>query len=737
MKTLTRIFAVAGLAMAVAVASASGKEPAKSSGHPRLLLTPAEVVSIRANLGRAPLFDAALAGAKEKMERALAAPQVVPVPADAAGFTHERHKQNYAEMQLAGFLYQITGEARYADFVKTMLRKYAALYPTLGDHPAATSSSPGRLFHQSLNETVWLVNVSQAYDCIYDTLSAEDRALFEANIFERMAHFLADERAREFDRIHNHGTWAATAVGMAGYVMGDDELVKKALHGSKMDGTGGYFLQLDNLFSPDGYYVEGPYYARYVLMPFYVFAQVIENNQPDLKVFERRDGVLGKAVYALLQQTYLNGEFIPFNDALKEKTIESPEVVLSVDLAYARYGHDAQLLSIAKRQHAVALNAAGQQVALALAATPNPAPFAYKSVEFGDGPDGKSGGVGILRQKSGASESLALLKYTTFGMEHGHYDKLQFLYYDQGREIIQDYGAARFLNVEQKFGGRYLPENKTFAKQTVAHNTVVVDRQSQYQGSYDKAEHAHSEKGFFDAGDPDFQVVSARDTTAVPGVAMQRTLAMVRDSRLAYPVVVDVFRVGSDAEHDYDLPFYYQGHFLRTNVALTQDATARRPLGQANGYQHLWLEAEGDAKGPVQFTWMNGNRYYTVSSAADAATKLLMVRIGANDPNFNLRNDPGFILRTRGKSHVFASVIEPHGKWDGTLEFTTGGFPSIRDVKVLAATDEGAVVRISGEGGLVWTLLISNRPANAGAAHRIEAAGEVFTWTGNAALQRN
>jgi hypothetical protein len=81
-------------------------------------------------------------------------------------------------------------------------------------------------------------------------------------------------------------------------------------------------------------------------------------------------------------------------------------------------------------------------------------------------------------------------------------------------------------------------------------------------------------------------------------------------------------------------------------------------------------------------------------------------------------------------------VIEPHGHWDGTREFTTGGFPAIRDVRVLAANDEGTVVRIAGERGLEWTLLISNRPAVAGGAHRVEAGGEVFAWEGNAVLLR-
>jgi oligo-alginate lyase len=711
--------------------------PAMAGVHPNLTITAGDVAAIRAELGRNPLFDAEFAAARKRVDDALAAPIDVPVPKDAAGYTHERHKRNYSEMQLAGLLFQITKEARYADFVRTMLGRYADLYPTLGTHPAAKSSSAGRLFWQSLNETVWLVHVAQAYDCVYDSLRPDERTRFETNIFRPMAKFLSEERAHEFDRIHNHGTWTATAVGMIGYAMGDITLVAKALRGSKMDGSGGYLRQLDELFSPDGYYCEGPYYARYALMPFFLFAQVIDNNQPELRIFEHRDGILRKALYATLQQTNIDGAFLPFNDSLKEKTYHSPEVVLALDLTYARLGRDPALLSVARRQGSVALNAAGLEVARALAATAESPEFPYASVEFSDGADGRSGGVGILRSGRGGDQCLALLKYTAFGMEHGHYDKLALMFYDQGREIVPDYGAARFLNIEQKFGGRYLPENKTFALQTIAHNTVTVDERSHYRGSYETAEHEHSERHFFDARDPEFQVMSARDLTAVPGVAMQRTVALIRDPRLAHPVMVDVFRLVAAEAHRYDLPFYFSGQFLATNVELTRHATERKPFGTHDGYQHLWLEAEGQAKGPVSFTWFNTGRYYSLCSAVDAGTRVYFVRSGANDPNFNLRLEPAILLRRDGAAaHVFASVIEPHGVWDGTREFTSGGFPTIRSVRVLGATEVGTVVRIEGEGGLEWTLMLSNRTPAAGGTHSVAASGETFTWEGNAALRK-
>lgn len=704
--------------------------------HPHLLYNAGDFATMRAALGKYPLFDAAVADARKKVDRAFAQPIDVPQPKDAAGYTHERHKQNYTEMQLAGFLYQLTAEKRYADFVREHLHRYAALYPTLGRHPAANKQSHGRIFWQSLNEAVWLVHVSLAYDCVYDTLTPEEHATLEKNLFRPMMRFLCEERIEEFDRIHNHGTWTATAVGLAGYLIGDTEHVDQALRGSKRDGSAGFLRQMDLLFSPDGYYLEGPYYARYALWPFFLFAEVVERNQPELKIYAHRGELLRQAFFALIQQSYVNGEFLPINDSLKEKTYLSPEVTFQLNLTFARYGGDPALLSIARRQNAVSLTPAGLATAAALAATPAPPPFPYASVEFRDGPDGTHGGIGILRAEDDPGQPLALMKYTAFGMEHGHYDKLALLYSDNGSEILPDYGAARFLNIEQKFGGRYLPENKTYALQTIAHNTVTVDGLSNYAGDYDTADASHSDRHFFTASDPAFQVMSARDTTAYPGVAMQRTVAMIRDPKLAHPVLIDVFRLVSEKSHQYDYPLHYAGHFLAGSTEYRANTTSRRPLGEKHGYQHLWVEAEADAKGPLSFTWLNGDRFYTAVSAAAPGVKIFYTRVGANDPKFNLRPETAVIQRVNATNHVFATVIEPHGRWDATREVTAGGASMFRAAEVLAATADGTVIRLQGADGLDWTLMVSNRDQPKG-PHVVETTAGKFTWDGPAALRKN
>jgi hypothetical protein len=160
-----------------------------------------------------------------------------------------------------------------------------------------------------------------------------------------MADWLSVTQAKEFDRIHNHGTWATASVGTLGYVLRDTSYVNRALYGTKRNRTGGFLRQLDLLFSPDGYYMEGPYYIRYALMPFFQFAEAVERRQPQVHIYAYRDSILKKGLYSAVQTSFPNGVFPPINDASRTMAIDAPEVVLALDIAYARYGRKPNLLA--------------------------------------------------------------------------------------------------------------------------------------------------------------------------------------------------------------------------------------------------------------------------------------------------------------------------------------------------------------------------------------------------------
>ena len=303
----------------------------------------------------------------------------------------------------SGVLYNLTGDVKYAKLVKEMMLKYAVLNPTLKNHPEATSSSPGRIFWQALNDANWMVYAGMAYDLVYNSLTAAERKTIEEGAFKPEVDFFTHDLKDWFNLIHNHAVWATAGVGMIGIATNNKDYIDMALYGTEKDGKRGFMALMDNLFSPDGYYTEGPYYTRYAILPYAVFANALNNWEPRLKIFDHRNKILQKALLTCLQQTNIDGAFFPFNDALKEKDFTSNELVTTIDIFWTAYGADKKLLTVAKKQNRVFLNSGGVAIAAELANNKNiPAYYPYTSFESTDGIRGDEGGISVFRSGTGA-----------------------------------------------------------------------------------------------------------------------------------------------------------------------------------------------------------------------------------------------------------------------------------------------------------------------------------------------
>ncbi|PWJ58458.1 alginate lyase [Dyadobacter jejuensis] len=699
-----------------------------------VLMDPSDASQIQQSLGQFALLDKSYEDLKQLADGAIAQPMDVPVPKDpAGGYSHEQHKRNYQAIQAAGICYSVSKDQRYVKFVKDILLQYSRLIPTLKNHPQAKGSSPGRLFHQALNDCNWVAYSVQGYDAVYSELTPAERSQIESSVFRPLATFLTRDLESWFNLVHNHGVWAVSAVGMTGFVLKDKELVEKAILGTKKDGKGGFLAQLNTLFSPDGYYTEGPYYVRYALLPFFLFAQAIEMNQPERKIFDYRNQILKKAFYAALQQTNSDGKFIPINDALKEKGWDTRELVTAASIVFQRYGADATLLDMIRQQGRVLLNKGGLAIAKLDKQLGSESPhFERKSVIFSDGPMGRDGGIAILRNGVQQQQTSLVFKFTGHGLSHGHYDKLMLALYDDGNEILTDYGAARFLNVEPKFGGRYLPENHSFAMQTIAHNTVVVDEASHFGGKEAVAEKESGQLYFADLSDANQQIISAKAATAYKDVTLQRTLLMLNDSTLDKPIVLDLFRVLSAQKHQYDLPFYYKGQLIKTNLPYQAATKVQTTLGESNGYQHLWKQAEAKPNASAfTLTWLNDSRFYSVTTATDTATQVILARVGANDPDFNLRPEPALIVRQQwAKGGTFLSVIEPHGHFDPTAETASGAESNVKEAKIIYDTAVATVVDVWLNSGHKIRLAVANNDAASGQSHSLSLPDGTLSWKG-------
>ncbi|RYZ30272.1 MAG: heparinase [Chitinophagaceae bacterium] len=569
-----------------------------------------------------------------------------------------------------------------------------------------------------------------AYDLIYNSLTPAERKTIEDGAFKPEVDFVTKDLKTWFDLIHNHGVWACAGVGIVGIATGNKDYVDMALYGTEKNGRSGFIAQLNGLFSPDGYYTEGPYYVRYAILPYYIFAGALNNARPELKIFQQRNSILKKALEAALQQTNIDGAFLPVNDAIKEKDFTSNEIVTAINIAWNVYGKDTGLLAVAAKQGTVLLNRGGASIAAELAmARTGSKYYPYKTVEYVDGANGDEGGISFLRVGKGEDLTSLTFKYASHGLSHGHYDRLGMFLFDKGNEVFQDYGSVRFVGVEQKYGGRYLPENKLYAAQTIAHSTIVADEKSHFDGKEDAAEKFHGEKFFSSASNPAVQVVSAKEKNAYADIDLHRTLYLLQLPR-GKRLVVDLFHVISPNQHQYDLPFQYNGQIINTSFKYKAATTSQTTLGKKNGYQFLWKEAEAELKDTLaQFTFLNGKTYYTLSSLIDGDAQLFFTRSGANDPNFNLRREPSYIIRKNGKSQTFANVIEIHGKFDPVREFSSNAYPTVKNIRLIYNDEKYTVAEVQ-LGRDTLTIAQSNNESGTNVKHAVTVAGKTYQWSG-------
>ncbi|MCG9656469.1 heparinase II/III domain-containing protein [Vibrio mediterranei] len=702
-----------------------------------ILLNEDEIEQLRRELGRDTLMGKAIAKAIKDVEAFMKLPLEVPGHGEAGGYEHNRHKQNYTYMNLAGRMFLITGDDRYAKFVRDLLAMYADLYLTFDFHVQKNTNPTGRLFHQILNEHVWLMFTSLAYSCVAATMSEEERQNVVDRLFNPMLDMFTVKYGHDFDRIHNHGVWAVAAVGICGLAVNRREFLEKSVFGLENNGTGGFLAQITQLFAPSGYYIEGPYYHRYAIRPLCVFAEVLHRHMPELDIFNYKDGVIGNTVEAMLATAYPNGQFPALNDASRTMSINDAGVQVAVSQYAKHYGINDNLLGMAKIQDSVWVHGCGLELSQAFEkATDVGLPF-WPSVELNEGPNGDRGAQGFMRVQDKNKDVFQLvMNYGQHGMGHGNFDTLGISYFNRGKEVLREYGFGRWVNVEPKFGGRYLDENKTYARQTIAHNAVTVDETCQNYFDVERADSVHGLQHFFCADNEQIVGMSAFANEHYDGVQQQRSVFMLKHDDLEAPLLIDLFRLTGEGEHQYDYSHQFDGQVIRTNFEY-QAHKELNVLSEELGYRHLWNVEQGDANETALVSWLQEDSYYTwLGTSSNDNGEVIFTRTGANDPSFNLRSEQSFILRTKGEDTLFASVLETHGYFNEEFEQSVSARGSVKNIQVVGHNAQASVVEIETETSR-FTLMVSNNPqVTKDTINNAEIAGKTYSWIGCFAIEQ-
>jgi len=455
----------------------------------------------------------------------------------------------------AGVLYRIGGEKRYLDYVRRVLVWYAENYEKFEVH--GKHAGKGRIREQSLDEATQLVLTGQAYWDVREGLSAEDREKIENGYLLPDARFIHSQTRV----VHNIHCWHNAAVGIVGFAVGDDELVKAAI-----DGPYGLKRQIRDGVKEDGFWYEGSvsyhFYTMSSLIPLYCAARGegygLEGTEKFRKMF-----------VGPLDFTFDNGEFPANNDGWAGQNLY--EKAGYYEVAAGLWGDKGVmrfLESIYAKGRRSEVNA-----------------LLYGPARIADGDGEKRGSV--LVKDSGAvilrnDRVNAYLKFGPYGGGHDHYDRLNMILYGGGGVIVPDLGTS----------GYGISLNGKWYRSSAAHNMPVVDGQRQercggYLVSYD-----------------DGVTVRAGVKDAYNGVDIQREVSLMPDG------IEDSVWVKSDDVHEYDLFYHVRGTLESCSVELSSAEGFKR----SNGYDMLKGLRRAECSGEADIVW----------SLRDAAGELRM-----------------------------------------------------------------------------------------------------------------
>jgi hypothetical protein len=313
----------------------------------------------------------------------------------------------------------------------------------------------------------------------------------------------------------------------------DKDLVSFAVSGEV-----GVLAQIRKGVLGDGLWHEGSWgYHFYGMRPLLAWAETL--RMCGLNLY---DAHLKRMFGAPLQAVLPDGSLPAFHDS-GGPSLKSTAPVY--EIGFARYQDPAfaQPLIGGPRTHLNALLYGAENL-------PDEVPETIHSTHLN-----RSGFV-YLRQGKKDDLSYMALDYGPHGGGHGHPDKLGFILFAGGQVLAPDPGSVAYG----------IPIHQKWYKQTVAHNTLIVNQKSQNPCS-----------GHLDAlaNGRDFDVVRMSAEEAYDGVRLTRTVLFVENT------VLLLDRMTGDRHHVYDWVLHCRGQ-LRTDLKRNPNKGA---MGETDGYE--------------------------------------------------------------------------------------------------------------------------------------------------------
>ena len=580
---------------------------------------------------------------------------------------NRRHSELSRAIRDLGLMYVLADDDRYAAKAREILLGYAERY--LGYPLHNTRGEPkkggGRVGPQTLDESTWLIPVAQGFDCILDTLSEQDVQTIAEKMLLPAAWMIHEHQWG----IHNICCWQASAYGLVGLALENEELAADAIDGPK-----GFRAQIQQGVTDDGFWYESAWgYHFYTMSALQPLAIAARNVGIDLYT-ERYKGMYDAPLAFMAP----GGALPAFNDSGASNALGGGS---RYEVAYARWQDERYLLPILSGGRSsletllfgVEL---GEQEDFRLGSTVFPA-AGYVVMRSGQTAD-----EGVDRY---VPENYLALDYGPHGGGHGHPDKLGFVLYGKRALLAEDPGSIAYGN----------PAHQGWFKQTISHNTIVVNGKSQA---------ACTGTLQFAAFGDDASICSTRADDAYAGVRLRRTMALAGDR------VIDIVLCESDEPVTFDWVYHNRGALDASPNFADMGAA---PEGDGYEWAKQWRRAEGSDA--WQATWrQDGGPGISLTQAAAAGARELLTAVGMGNPT--RVKVPFVVSRQAGTTALYCSALRI---WEGES-------PDALAVRVIPAKggspDEKPIaVEVTGEG--LRDVLLVNPGGGAMKAEEFELTG--------------
>lgn len=587
-----------------------------------------------------------------------------------------------------GKVYALTGERAYAEKAVRVMRRLAKVYPGYIPHDwnrfyrDYANLQSGKLSGWKLHDAGVFSQMAFCYDLIYNSgcLGEADKGLIENGAFREAARLFTATSPRGC--CINDGPAAMTCSAWLGVTLADHEVVRWAV--SPPDGFLGF---VHKYFFRDGHWEDGSSsYESMALGPLYGCPEILQGYSDPAAYTgpERYDGldlrqdpILRRIYIAQLHILMPDGTAPPINDSAAGARFSSQH--LETNYHWYPTEENRRLLA----QVYGGTFAVGGEYALfrrdPAARLDDVAPLNLAA----DSLVRPGLGLAILRAGQGPDAAAVYLDYGPFCSGHGHPDKLNIIYYDNGAELVPDQG---YLGARHEF----TPWNHA----TLCHNEVLIDGEAQAR--------ADGQLLAFAAGGP-VQTIVAEAPDAYPQASRyERTVTLV-DHGPGRRYVLDVFRVAGGKTHEFAI--HGAGQQFQAEGPAWQPFAGAVVTDRAGG---KWVRQARSAAWdqPVQALWRDGDKGVCLDLIGEPGTTLFdLVAPGLRDRRnpWEKRELQVLLARRSGPANAFVSVLQP----------TYADGPRFTVSSVAAQSEAGDVhaVRVQGQG--VDDLLVTGETASA------------------------